>query len=501
MGHTLLWPFSADLPGYSNIGAIIPFYNKDALIGTFTGQAILSAEFSVDSFFFMSGFLATYIGIKKLSTRGTCQILKMSPLMYLDRFLRLTPVYFFIVMFYTYLSPMLSSGPFWSLLDQNGCKNSWWQNLLYIQTIFMSTGYEGNNSCYGVSWYLADDMMFFYCVPFIISLALWKREGAYVLMAFVSIASIITALIVAHKYKLSPSPFDPTGVLYMSKYYYPPWTRIPCYLIGTAFGIFWRDHQEKASRFLQDRKIQTAIWVASACVLGSCVWGNADQLQTVPSQLSQNRARAMAYVALAKPAWSVGLAAVCALCFARVGGYVQWFLEAPIFGYLSKLTFTVYLIHPTILYIWVRSITSPLHFSTINYSMWFIAVLASSSAVAFVMHVCLEQPTSNMLAILFAPGARPAKKDPSAPGGDGLDQDGIELSDRGWMTLPLPFEGESSFRPALPSGFFKPMLALPAPTAGPSGQSAWYSSSTDANQLSAPLGGPDLENSALSQIA
>ena len=89
-------------------------------MGSFAGQVILSAEFSVDSFFFMSGFLATYIGLKKLGAKGAMTPIKMAPFMYLDRFLRLTPCYFFIVFVYTYVSPLVGTGPFWSLLDQNG---------------------------------------------------------------------------------------------------------------------------------------------------------------------------------------------------------------------------------------------------------------------------------------------------------------------------------------------------------------------------------------------
>lgn len=120
LGHTLLWPFDANLPGYSNIGSIVPFFSNDSLIASWTGQVILSAEFSVDSFFFMSGFLATYIGIKKLGKSGMTVFtpLKAAPFMYLDRFLRLTPTYMFIVLTYTHVVPLLSSGPFWTLLDQ-----------------------------------------------------------------------------------------------------------------------------------------------------------------------------------------------------------------------------------------------------------------------------------------------------------------------------------------------------------------------------------------------
>ena len=43
-------------------------------MATLPGQAIQAAEFSVDSFFFMSGFLALFIGMKKLRSRKKCSL-------------------------------------------------------------------------------------------------------------------------------------------------------------------------------------------------------------------------------------------------------------------------------------------------------------------------------------------------------------------------------------------------------------------------------------------
>jgi len=487
-GHTLLWPFDADLPGYNNIGDIVPFYNRRALIGTWTGQAVLSAEFSVDSFFFMSGFLATYIGIKKLAGKGVSTPLRASPFMYLDRFLRLTPTYFFIILCYTYLSPLLSSGPFWGILDHDKCKSNWWQNLLYVQTLFIKT--DDENSCYGVSWYLADDMMFFYMVPFIIALALWRRLYCYVALGCAICASIIYSLAIAAEFQLSPSPFDPTGMLYMGKYYYPPWTRAPAYLIGAALGIAWRDCSTPATAVLQDLRAQCALWLLSASILGSCMWGNWDQLQSVPSELSQSPVRAVAFVALAKPAWAMGLGTLCILCFARVGGLVQWFLERELFGYLSKLTFTVYLLHPTVLFVYVRTLTAPIEYTALNFAFTFVAVLTVTTALALLVHLFVEQPTANLTSLLFTPSSPskcPGKGDPAWSGSSADMQLSDSSSGLLMLTLPLPFEGESSHS-SLP---LAQMLALPPPPA---------LAGLHSQQLNAPLSGTEADDPAMSQI-
>jgi len=504
MGHTLVWPLNSGAPGYTNPGDIVPFFKSDALTGTFTGQAILSAEFSVDSFFFMSGFLATYIGIKKIGGLGKWTPLKAAPFMYIDRWLRLTPVYLFVLLTYTYLLPALSSGPFWTEMDQEACKENMWQNLLYVQTLFAATGARGTQ-CYGVSWYLADDMMFFYLVPIIISIAVCRLSFIYGLSAVVSVASIVAGLIVAQEYTLSPSPFDKTGLLYMAKYYYPPWMRVAPYLIGTSFGILWRDHQVRATALLQQRSVQAGTWLLSAVLLGSCMWGNAGQFTQVPSGLYTDRVRGDLFISLAKPAWTIGLALMCALCFARVAGPVQWILEAPMFGYLSKLTFTVYLLHPIMLFVWLKSLAAPIHFSIVAYSMWFVAILFTTTALAFVVHLTIEQPTANLLFILMAPRKRPTK---DVQGKDGTDANApaalLAVEDSRWSdealfrhSMPLPFEGESSYLPPGP----RSRHTIASPTLLPLALGAPPTRVKTEDQLCIPLAGPEMESDLLAEMA
>eukprot|EP00658_Telonema_sp_P-2_P056406 TRINITY_DN4485_c0_g1_i4.p1 TRINITY_DN4485_c0_g1~~TRINITY_DN4485_c0_g1_i4.p1 ORF type:complete len:177 (+),score=39.46 TRINITY_DN4485_c0_g1_i4:92-622(+) len=144
----------------------------------------------------------------------------------------------------------------------------------------------------------------------------------------------------------------------------------------------------------------------------------------------------------------------------------------------------VYLIHPFMLFIWVRAMTYPMYYSPLNYSAAFLAILSSSAALAFLIHLTVEQPTANILAILLAPKEKPQAKDTEMPN-SADDQDGFSLSE--WMSaLPLPFQGESSFMPALCAP--PQLLALPPPVYN-------SSSATEPNQLAVPLAGPDLQDS------
>ena len=76
---------------------------KPLIRDTLTSGGILA----VNTFFFLSGFLAV------ATMQSKVQSVKQIPYMYLLRYLRLTPLYFVVVVCFTYLLPSLGEGPMW----------------------------------------------------------------------------------------------------------------------------------------------------------------------------------------------------------------------------------------------------------------------------------------------------------------------------------------------------------------------------------------------------
>ena len=69
-------------------------------------------QFSVDTFFVLSGFLGAYVGLRKLGAMDKKgQKIPSPPVVafsfFVERYLRLTPVYLFVLMFYMYLLPFV----------------------------------------------------------------------------------------------------------------------------------------------------------------------------------------------------------------------------------------------------------------------------------------------------------------------------------------------------------------------------------------------------------
>jgi peptidoglycan/LPS O-acetylase OafA/YrhL len=57
----------------------------------------------VDTFFFLSAFLAVYFMLEEIERSSSRSFLLKTPLIYVLRFLRLTPTYFFVLLMYWYV--------------------------------------------------------------------------------------------------------------------------------------------------------------------------------------------------------------------------------------------------------------------------------------------------------------------------------------------------------------------------------------------------------------
>ena len=146
-------------------------------------MTLINAMFSVDTFFFMSGLLISYMTFPELEKKRFSQVM-----FYIHRYIRLTMPLAFAIAFTAAFPKFMSYGPVYELdYESQACRDYGWRNLLYINNFF-----EGA-SCLGQTWYLANDMQFYILSP-IIFLPLYKnRKGGFLNAAM--IYGILTAVI------------------------------------------------------------------------------------------------------------------------------------------------------------------------------------------------------------------------------------------------------------------------------------------------------------------
>ena len=396
MGH--VYGFSLSIASLDNTLDLIDFVKR------FTAQPILNGFFSVDTFFFLSGLLVSYLTLREMKRRNGC-----FPFLtyYLHRYLRLTPTYMFVLFFIWALSIYMGNGPTFQSNMQavsGYCKSYWWTNLLYINNFHPS---DFSKECMGWAWYLANDMQFFVISPLLlIPLYYWLPAGL-IAVAVLLAASIGVTGFIAGYYGFPTNLFAP--ILFgtdirptnfpdeFSEIYGKPYCRISPYLVGIILGyVFFKNYRFKFHRVV-NLFIYLLLW-AMAIVFGmSTVYGLYSSFNGHHLTVTEN----VMYFMFSRLTWGLALAQLAFCCHYGYGGVINHFLSLPFWVPLSRLTFTAYLIHPAVIFVLYSSLRHDLHFDTNTMVVYTIACCVLSYGIAGVVSVFVEFPLSNVEMTLF----------------------------------------------------------------------------------------------------
>ena len=132
-------------------------------------EVLANAFPSVDTFFFLSGLLVTYLSMLEMEKKRF-----NLALFYVHRYIRLTIPVALVLLFIVGIEPHLGSGPFWGSMENTivgNCRKNWWTVLLYVNNM---VGMDAQ--CLSQSWYLACDMQFYVYSPLVI-VPLYKCHG------------------------------------------------------------------------------------------------------------------------------------------------------------------------------------------------------------------------------------------------------------------------------------------------------------------------------------
>jgi len=198
----------------------------------FSFSFVLSADFAIDCFFFFSSFLATFFLLKRMKENegNVGSVLAI----YLHRYMRLIPLYFFLLLFFWKFMVLFGDGPMFFLYDEFAqCGSRWYWHLFFLNNIIP---WSSDDNCMGWTWYLANDFQFFLLVPLLAILYYRKRKACYITIGSLASVCLIIQISVILIDDLSASYFNYNN-LYWTTYYVKPYARLPAFLIGLLFGF------------------------------------------------------------------------------------------------------------------------------------------------------------------------------------------------------------------------------------------------------------------------
>lgn len=122
-GHSFLWYF---------LQPILNLRTVDAWSRSVYSMLIETAIISVDTFFFLSGLLIAWIGLKELEkNHGKLNVI----MMYVHRLFRLLPLIGILILFTLSFLKYFGSGPHWPVflaMNTYPCEKTWWRTVLFI---------------------------------------------------------------------------------------------------------------------------------------------------------------------------------------------------------------------------------------------------------------------------------------------------------------------------------------------------------------------------------
>lgn len=140
-------------------------------------QVIPSLFKAVDLYLVIGGLLSSYVIMKRFS--GQKRRLLVQPATYLRivvaRYLRLAPIFIFVLAFMKAIYPHVSEGPMWDYGTykysmQSQCRHSSWWRILGLPIVFDLSGNPYLSECLSVSWYVIADLKISFVVPLIVYL-------------------------------------------------------------------------------------------------------------------------------------------------------------------------------------------------------------------------------------------------------------------------------------------------------------------------------------------
>uniref|UniRef100_A0A914W9K1 Nose resistant-to-fluoxetine protein N-terminal domain-containing protein n=1 Tax=Plectus sambesii TaxID=2011161 RepID=A0A914W9K1_9BILA len=337
------------------------------IIKDFMSQVIANAYFSVDSFFFISGVLLSFMWFKDLKKNRKAV---MSPsawvMFYVHRIVRLSPPYYMVIAFYTWVLPyFIKQAPLLIGVGDSligSCPDNWWINFLYLTNII-----DYQHQCYVISWYLATDMQIYIFAPIVlIPLAISPLIG-FAVSALLFFLSAVASILTIYHFHMPPNSLSFPGLVrdpqytvdpsYYTFYVYDaPWIRFPVYLIGILLGYYLQTNRRKVTI---PKVVNIFSWALSFAMMLTVVFGLYDYMGGAEIPLFW---RAM-YTAFSKTAWGLSLAWIIFSCYYGYGGPINSFMSWNIWIPLGRLTYCAYLLHATVAAFVVATQKQPLHFS------------------------------------------------------------------------------------------------------------------------------------------
>lgn len=344
-----------------------------------------TAFLSVDTFFYLSGFLLTFNVIKVELSSWVIIVVAL-----IRRFIRVTiPVGFCILGFF--LVPLFFSGPNSKILYDNyyeEISSRWWQWLLQVRNFYKSSEME----CFAHLWYLSTDFQLF--VVCILVLALLQKRLTLMKWTFVGLSLLCSAFSAWQMQTGKYLPVIPSVVADLNtmadtfnEVYMMPTFHGASYFLGCVTAILLQKYR-KAEISLVTEVVMWCVSIASAltCILARHRWNS--------GSVDPGAWQDVAFAFFDRLLWSVFLSWLTIACARGRAGFIGTFLSWGAFVPLSRMSFGVYLVHLPYFVVMCFVSRERMYYSMLGVISTTFSIFVWSCIMSYFVFILCECPNS-----------------------------------------------------------------------------------------------------------
>ncbi|XP_058465293.1 nose resistant to fluoxetine protein 6-like [Malaya genurostris] len=371
-------------------------YRRMITMLLFNGLTVIQTYFTISGFLLAVQF-ADYSEKKKSFTTKDF----FASILY--RYLRLAPLYAFVILLDATWLYKLQDGPVWKRVaetERTFCRNNWWANLLFANNYFTV-----DEPCLQQGWYLATDFQLFILglvlLAFVRRFPKLRRPTMVIAIAFAYISPALVAYFNHFEGVVMIRPEALKYVLWYDenyrKMYIPMHTNYGSYLAGIIAGLTYRK-LKYADFDVRKSKLFLLAWYCSLPIgimlLLSAYIFYAYDFQKPAIWIA-------CYAAVSKNLWGLTFGVMCVGLAFGVGWFFKRLLNNPIFRPLGKITFAVYLCHLFVIRATLGNIRQPIFVSDVRILVSTSSTLVLSYILGLLLCLGIEIPLSNLQKQLF----------------------------------------------------------------------------------------------------
>ncbi|ALC49557.1 CG10182, partial [Drosophila busckii] len=395
---SLIWVVYGHDYSMAAIGPNINLLDIPLWIKNSYSMLLVHAPFSVDTFFFLSGMLVLMVALRAMEkAKGKLNV----PLMYLHRYLRLTPPVAMAILVYMKLLPLLGNGPLYNAsvaAAVDPCKKYWYYTLLYVQN------YATEQQCIPQTWYLAVDTQMYVISPLLLFVVYkWRRRGiAVVVLLMLLLSACLFSTMVINNYTMFY--YQNAQQIYNSTHTHAtPW------LVGFIFGYLM--HELRGKTIKLSRPMVWLGWLLCLALIFTCIFATYPYYAGPKKLPILNEAF---YLTFTRIGWPLALGWVVFACNYGYGGMANSFLSSPLWQPLSKLSYSVYVWHIMMQMLNIGLTRAGTYFSDYQVMLRFWYDFGFSVILAYFMYVLVEAPFGGLQNLLL-PSRKSSPPAPVAP--------------------------------------------------------------------------------------